>query len=152
MVGERFGYDRDAAPTLGKAVAGSNVRAKGRSLGIFKLGEKAAAKEKKRKRDAEFAVEFMGRAISVVQTDAGVRATIKGKATAPESVERYLQGKFGDALADVRKAYGNTRAIAQAAGACGRGVFAVRKVSPRNPRWQRAGARRANSILTISIH
>jgi len=104
IVAERLGYDHAAALTLGKAIAGLNAQSNGRSLGIFKSGEKSAKKEKERKKDKEFSVELLGRAVTVVQTEAGIRASIKGKATEPESVERYLKSKFGDALLDVQGA------------------------------------------------
>ncbi len=104
IVAERLGYGHDAALTLGKAVAGLNAQSKGRSLGIFKPREKAAEKEKKRKQGEEFSVDLLGRAVSVIQTKAGLRAAIKGKAIEPESVERYLNSKFRDALPDVQKA------------------------------------------------
>jgi len=35
VVAERMGYDRDAALTLGKCVAGLNAQTKGRMLGIY---------------------------------------------------------------------------------------------------------------------
>jgi hypothetical protein len=104
VVAERLGYAHDTALTLGKAVAGLNAQSKGRSLGIFKPGEKPAEKEKGRKKGEEFSVELLGRAVSVVQTEAGIRAAIKGKATEPENVKRYLKSKFGDALPEVRQA------------------------------------------------
>ena len=46
----------------------------------------------------------MGRMIPVVRTPEGLRAVEKGKPGSPGSVERYLQGKFGDALEEVRDA------------------------------------------------
>jgi hypothetical protein len=36
-------------------------------------------------------------------TDEGVRAVVKSKPIDPETVERCLEGKFGEALAEVRK-------------------------------------------------
>jgi len=39
-----------------------------------------------------------------VNTDQGVRAVVKSKPIEPGGVERYLEGKFGDALPGVRKA------------------------------------------------
>jgi hypothetical protein len=42
--------------------------------------------------------------IPVVRTPEGLRAVEKDKAGLPASVERYLQGKFGDALGEVRVA------------------------------------------------
>jgi hypothetical protein len=104
VVAERLGYDRLAALTLGKAVAGLNAQSKGRSLGIFKPREKKAEEKKKRKQGEEFSVDLLGRAVPVIQTDAGIRAAIQGKPVEPESVERYLQSKFGDALPEVQKA------------------------------------------------
>lgn len=38
VVAGRLGFDEDEALTLGKAVAGLNAQAKGRRLGLFKLG------------------------------------------------------------------------------------------------------------------
>ena len=39
-----------------------------------------------------------------MNTGQGVRAVVKSKPIEPDGVERYLEGKFGDALAKVRKA------------------------------------------------
>ena len=39
-----------------------------------------------------------------MNTEEGVRATVKSKPIDPGGVERYLESKFGDALPDVRKA------------------------------------------------
>lgn len=102
VVAERLGYDRGAALTLGKAVAGLNAQSKGRSLGIFKPGEKME-EEKTRKKGEEFSVDLLGRGVTVVQTQAGLRAATKGKTIEPESVTRYLESKFGEALPDVQK-------------------------------------------------
>ncbi len=108
VVAERLGYDRDEALTLGKALAGLNAQSKGRRLGIYKPGEEKPPKEQaekaeKRKAEQEL-VDLMGRAVPVVKTPAGYRATVKGQPTTPESVDRYLKAKFGDALPDVREA------------------------------------------------
>ena len=40
VVAERMGFDRGAALSLGKALAGLNAQSKGRSLGIFKPDER----------------------------------------------------------------------------------------------------------------
>lgn len=104
VVAERLGYDHPAALTLGKAVAGLNAQSKGRSLGIFKPREKVKEEEKKRKRGEEFSVDLLGRAVTVVKTEAGLRAAIKGKPIGSESVDRYLASKFGDALPDAQRA------------------------------------------------
>jgi len=106
VVAERLGYDRDAALTLGKGVAGLNAQSKGRRLGIF---EEPAEPKKKPAPPASTAgksvmVKVLGRPVPAVKTDEGVRATIKGKPIEPAGVSRYLEQKFGDELTDVRAA------------------------------------------------
>ncbi|MBE7554776.1 MAG: hypothetical protein HS126_27305 [Anaerolineales bacterium] len=107
VVAERLGYDRDAALTLGKGVAGLNAQSKGRRLGIFEesKGDKKEEREpKKRTAGEQYSVTVLGRPVPVVETDDGVRATIKGEAIKPDSVQRYLENKFGDNLAEVQAA------------------------------------------------
>jgi hypothetical protein len=100
VVAERLGYDRDAALTLGKAVAGLNAQSKGRRLGIFEEsgGETAAGKPGPRARAERQDVPLMGRAVPAQQTEQGIRATDKGQPIDPQSVRRYLERKFGPAL------------------------------------------------------
>lgn len=100
IVAERLGYDKETALTLGKAVAGLNAQSKGRRLGIYE--EKAEEEKKKEKPIKVEFVELLGRGIPVVKTKAGFRAAIKGEEIDPQSVEKYLQQKFGDNLNDVR--------------------------------------------------
>jgi hypothetical protein len=105
VVAERLGYDGDAALTLGKAVAGLNAQAKGRSLGVFgppKAGEGGVPK--KRGLGEEFWVEVCGRPVPAKRTEDGVRAVVKDQPIDPASVERYLESKFGEDLAAVRAA------------------------------------------------
>src|SRR5262249_57537235 len=49
-------------------------------------------------------VSLLGREVPVVRTPDGLRAASHGKADSPEAVEKYLAGKFGDALAAARDA------------------------------------------------
>jgi hypothetical protein len=124
VVAERQGYNRDAALTLGKGVAGLNAQSKGRKLGIFeesKEDKKEEREPKKRTAGEKYSVTVLGRPVPVVETDEGVRATIKGEAIKPDSVQRYLENKFGDKLADVQdameelaKAFGPKKLAAQA--------------------------------------
>ena len=116
VVAERLGYDRATALTLGRAVAGLNAQAKGRRLGVF--GEPAeparGATERPGARGArrrERLVPLLGRAVPAVETARGLRAAEGGRPVTPTSVERYLRGKFGGALPDVRAAM---RALAAA--------------------------------------
>jgi hypothetical protein len=111
VVAERLGYDRATSLTLGKAVAGLNAQSKGRRLGIYedkpdaeRTGSEDEAKTKQKREAPPGPVTVLGRAIPVTNTKSGLRATIKDEPISPESVERYLKSKFGDALPDVTEA------------------------------------------------
>lgn len=104
VVARRLGFRKDEALTLGKAVAGLNAQSKGRRLGIFKPHEKKAKEAREQKRDERFYIEICGRAVPAVSTDEGVRAVVKNHPIDSGSVERYLEGKFGDDLRPVEEA------------------------------------------------
>jgi len=107
VVAERLGYAPDEALTLAKAVAGLNAQSKARRLGIVSETPQDDAPEKQRQRqeDASFAVEILSRPVPAVNTQDGIRALDKGKPVSPQSVQRYLEGKFGEALPEVRRAF-----------------------------------------------
>lgn len=98
VVAKRLGFEKGEALTLGRAVAGLNAYSKGRRLGLFKPHEEKAKKAREKEPGVTFKVELCGRAVSVQNTDDGIRAVQKGKPIDPGSVERYLRGKFGDDL------------------------------------------------------
>lgn len=106
IVAERSGYDRQAALTLGKAVAGLNAQAKGRTLGIYKKPEPAAGGEPRKKSGLgeEFWIEVCGRPVPAKKTKDGIRAVSGEEALDPASVERYLRSKFGEHLEAVEEA------------------------------------------------
>jgi hypothetical protein len=105
VVAECLGYDHEAALTLGKAVAGLNAQSKGRRLGIFKPAERPEEAPPKKVRPGEqFWVQLLGRAIPAMATPGGIRAVVEDRTIEPRSVERYLEGKFGEALESVRRA------------------------------------------------
>jgi hypothetical protein len=104
VVAERLGFNQDEALSLGKALAGLNAQSKGRRLGIFKPTPKELKKVREREQGEEFRVELLGRALPAVNTEEGVRAVIKSKPIEPETVKRYLESKFGEALPEARKA------------------------------------------------
>ncbi len=108
VVAERLGYKQDEALTLAKAVTGLNAQSKGRRLGIYQEREEEEKKpEKQRQHAAEetFSVEILGRPVPAMNTKDGIRAVEKDKPIPPASVERYLEGKFGDDLPAARKAF-----------------------------------------------
>ena len=49
-------------------------------------------------------VELLGRAVPAISTPDGIRALSKDRPIAPESVARYLDSKFGEALPTAPKA------------------------------------------------
>jgi hypothetical protein len=107
VVAERLGYAWDEALTFGRAVAGLNAAAKARWLGISERGGKSATARKAPKPPkprAPIEIELCGRIVPAVRTGEGLRAVSDGRPTSPESVERYLEGKFGDSLEEVRVA------------------------------------------------
>jgi hypothetical protein len=117
IVAERLGFDRAEALTMGRVVAGLNAYAKGKSLGIFKPAPEAVKRERERLRAGRaLHVDLLHRSVPVVRTPAGLRALAKDKPVAPDGVQRYLEGKFGDALPAVEAAMRSlARALPQAA-------------------------------------
>ena len=107
VVAEQLGFSRDEALTMGRVVAGLNAYAKGRSLGIFKPVPEQVKRERKRAVPGmQMNVELLHRAVPVVHTPEGLRALSKDKPVDPDSVQRYLESKFGDALGAVEAAMG----------------------------------------------
>ena len=106
VVAERLGFDRAEALTLGRAVAGLNAQSKGKALGIFRPGSGADVRRHRSeaKPGDRSHVELLHRAVPVTHTPEGVRALAGQRPTTPESVERYLEAKFGDELEPARAA------------------------------------------------
>jgi hypothetical protein len=104
VVARRLAFDEDEALTLGKALAGLNAQAKGRRLGIFKPHEEKAKKAREKERGERFWIEVCGRAVPAKNTDDGIRAVKGAQEIEPESVQRYLEDKFGEDLKAVRSA------------------------------------------------
>ena len=107
VVAERLGFERNEALTLGKAVAGLTAQSKGQRLGIFTPSPEAVRRQRleKAKKAGVFPVALLGRAVPVLHTAEGLRAAGKDqKPVTPESVEKYLTSKFGEALPTVRRA------------------------------------------------
>jgi len=105
VVAEQLGYDHEAALSLGKAVAGLNALSKGRNLGIYKPAEpEEKPPVKKEKPVGIIPVELLGRLVPAKDFGEGLRAIEKDRPVGPDGVRRYLEEKFGDALADVVKA------------------------------------------------
>lgn len=104
VVAERLGYDRDEALTLGQAVAGMNAAAKARAIGKFHPPARPAAAPRPRRVGEAVQVPLCNRLVPAIHTPDGLRALNKGTPASPESVRRYLESKFGEALKDARDA------------------------------------------------
>jgi hypothetical protein len=106
VVAERMGFDRDEALSLGRAVAGLNAYAKGVRLGLFTASapKKVAEQKKALRRGQTLQIDMLGRAVPTTATPDGLRALSKAQPVSPESVARYLDGKFGEALPEVSAA------------------------------------------------
>jgi hypothetical protein len=105
VVAQRLGFDWEEALTLGRAVAGLNAYAKGVSIGLFQPTPKEVKEQRQKLRPKEtFTVDLLHRAVPAVHTEHGVRALDKEKPADPASVQRYLEGKFKDALPEVYEA------------------------------------------------
>jgi hypothetical protein len=111
VVAERLGFEWEEALTLGRAVAGLNAYSKGVRLGLFTPSPPEVREKRKALRPKEtITVDLLSRAVPAVHTKQGLRALAKEKAVDPESVERYLFGKFGDGYDD---ALGAMQALAK---------------------------------------
>lgn len=104
VVAERIGYKHAEALTLAKALTGSTAQAHGQALGIYTPKEKTADKKKAKEPKPLQVItqQFLAKKIPMLRTPDGLRAVNSGKPIQPESVERYLVSKFGDALPEAR--------------------------------------------------
>lgn len=105
VVAAQLGFRRDEALTMGRVVAGLNAYAKGKSLGIFPPVPEQLRRERNRAAaGTQRQVDLLHRAVPVIPTPQGLRALSKEKPVNPDSVQRYLQSKFGDSLGPVEEA------------------------------------------------
>ena len=105
VVAEVLGFEHDEALTLGRAVAGLNAYSKGVSLGLFQPTPKEVKEQRRKMRKEEtVTVDLLHRAVPAKHTDEGLRALSGESLIRPESVQKRLEGKFGDALKDVTNA------------------------------------------------
>ena len=105
VVARRLGFERDEALTLGRAVASLGLHIKHAPL-LVETPSRKTIKEQRRGLKAGKRVQFdlLKRAVPVVRTRRGLRALARNRPIAPDSVEQYLEIKFGDALKLVRNA------------------------------------------------
>ena len=83
-------------------MAGLTAQTKGRRLGIYKPHEEGAKEAREKERGEEFWIELCGRPLPAKNTEDGIRAVKGTQVIEPGGVRRYLAGKFGDDLGQVR--------------------------------------------------
>jgi hypothetical protein len=105
VVAERLGFDWDEALTLGRAVAGLNAYSKGKALGLFSPTPAKVKQQRAKLAPKEaMSVDLLHRAVPALHTEDGLRALSKNKPIDPDSVERYLESKFGEVYNETREA------------------------------------------------
>jgi len=105
VVAEVLGVEQDEALTLGRAVAGLNAYSKGVSLGLFQPTLREVKEQRRKMRKEKIVtVTLLHHAVPAKHTDEGLRALSGESPIRPEIVQKYLEGKFGDALGDVSNA------------------------------------------------
>lgn len=85
-----------------------------------------------------------------MRTPRGLRAPTNDKADHPAGVTRYLRGKFGEALPDVRVARARLARSLLAKDVAARAYALTRSSRPRSRQEPEAGAPRATSISRVS--
>ena len=155
VVAQRFGFEWSEALTLGRADAGLNAYDKGVSIGLFTPAPKSVKEQKTKLRAGEtFHVELLHRAVPVIKTPEGLRATTKGNPIHPDSVERYLQSKFGDALDEVKKAMDQLAASMPPARLAQEGFRLYEKFRPQVPTgvsgWGAKGELDVGQIIALA--
>jgi hypothetical protein len=105
VVARRLGFRRDEALTLGRAIAGLDVRPRRPAPKLLAPSPKAIKQRRRElKGGKRIQLDLMQRAVPVVRTPQGLRALAHDRPIAPAIVEQYLEIKFGDALKLVRNA------------------------------------------------
>ena len=99
VVAERLGHDRDAAITLGRAVAGSSARVKAKAIGIAEDGHESGdlrdeARKQGESKQRPKAVHLLGRDVPVVEEKGSLRALDDNKAASPKAAAGYVERAF----------------------------------------------------------
>jgi hypothetical protein len=104
VVAEVLGFEHDKALTLGRAVAGFNAYLKGVSVGLFRPTPTEVKEQRRKMRKEEtVTIDLLHRAVQGRYTDEGLRPLSGDSPIRPESVQKYLKGKFGNPWRTFRK-------------------------------------------------
>ena len=151
VVAERLGHDWDAALTLGKAVAGLNAQSKGRMLGIYgppKAPERGGP-PRKTGLGEDFWIDLCDRGVPAKNTDDGVRAVVKDKPIDPESVQHYLESKFGPDYEPARAAMAELAGALEPDELAGRAYSLYERFRPAIPAGRRGWGAKGELNLDV---
>lgn len=102
VVADVLDFEDGEALTLRRAVAGLNAYSKGVSLGLLQPTPKEVKEQRRKMRKNETVnIDLLHRAVPAIHTNEGLRALSGESPIRAESVEKYLESKFGEALEDV---------------------------------------------------
>ena len=105
VVAEVLGFEHDEALTLGRAAEGLNAYLKGGFPGLFQPTPTEVKEQRRKMRKKEtVTIDLLPRAVQARYTDEGLRALSGESPIRPESVQKYLESKFGDALEEISRA------------------------------------------------
>jgi hypothetical protein len=107
IVAEHLGHPPTTALSLGRFVAGSSARAKGRRLGIVEERQETEERQAKavEPKPHRQTVRLLGRDIPVLPAgDGTLRAEADGKPASDKSAASYIARAFRDRLPEVRAA------------------------------------------------
>ncbi len=97
VVAHGVGFEREEALTMGRLVAGLNAYGKGKALGRYPPRTATVVRERRRlEPGAVLHVCLLNRAVPMARAEAGSSALSKDMPVAPESLERYLESRFGE--------------------------------------------------------
>ena len=102
---ELLGIEHEEALSIGRPVEGLNAYSKGVSLGLFRPTSKEVKEQRRKMRKEEtVSIDLLHRAVPAKHTDEGLRGLSGESPIHPQSVQKYLESKFGDALEEVSRA------------------------------------------------
>ena len=133
-------------------MAGLSAYAKGVSLGIIEPKPELVHEQGDRLAEGELLqVDLLGRAVPVGRTPDGLRAMSKGKPGNPAQIEKYLVGKFGDAIRRGSASDGRAGQAYEPADLYRRGFRLYKAFRPEGLWVRAAGVPRASWISTWCV-
>jgi hypothetical protein len=140
VVAEVLGVEHHEALSFGRAVPVLNAYSKGVSIGLFQTTP-AEVKEQCQKmcKEETVTVDLLHRAVPAKYTDEGLRAFSGDSPIHPESVQKYLESKFRDALDDIFRRCWSSRSLCRPLSWRKKPMPGTRNFGRRSPRAEKGG-------------